>query len=77
MRVVCPSERDVCESRKPDSEWVGGIRPSDRDLFARGGGASYRASRSYRRHSARCGTDHALVARSASTRAGAQRVITR
>jgi len=43
-RLISPYELDARESRKRDTEWLGDIRASDRDLFRRGGGASDRAS---------------------------------
>jgi len=39
-RVVSPYEPDARESRKRDTEWVGDIRASDRDLWRRSSGAS-------------------------------------
>ncbi len=43
-RVISPYETDARASRKRDTEWVGDIRTSDRDLLGRGGGPSDRAS---------------------------------
>ncbi len=46
-RVISPYETDARASRKRDTEWVGDIRASDRDLWGRRRGASDRASRDH------------------------------
>jgi hypothetical protein len=43
-RVVSPLETDARESCKRDTEWLGDIRASDRDLWGRRSDASDRAS---------------------------------
>jgi hypothetical protein len=70
-RVISPYETDARASRKRDTDWVGDIRASNRDLWGRRGGAADRASADHAGDGAGYRSDNAVTGRGANPGLGA------